>query len=296
MKRKILLGLVGMVLLVISAGCASEKTKDAEQPVLTKVVLQVDKNEIMADGTDTVKIEIKALDQNGNILTDENVEIYLNDSLFKLKSFSTTNPGIYVVYAKSGSIESGKTTFTARDVSPKPSVIEFKPDVTAIVADGSEKVTFKVEVFDQYGDLITTKSTISYEGEGIKTTLTALTFSTTTPGNFTFTTSYGGVTSQAIKIQVTELIKVTQVQQTKNYGEILDLDTYSVGFEVASSSVTKLIISENLNTSPYEVNVVEKKAVIDKLIVDSALKSITITAYNSRNRVVGKSIVVKLKD
>ncbi len=298
MKRKILSVVTIMVFTVLGWGCGSNASTKEEEviPVVTKLVLTADKESISANGSEEVNLSVTVYDQSNNVMSGESYTLYNGETIFENSKFATTTPGAYIFKAKSGNVVSNEVTITAADVSPKATTIEFKSDVNTILADGSEKATFTVEVFDQYGDLYTTKAAISYGDGESATTLSAVTFTTKVPGEYKFKASCENLVSEPITILVPELITVTNLSKSKDYSEILGVEVYSIGFEVTTSSITKLMFTESTNTSPYEVTVTDKKATIEKLMVDSSLKTITVTAYNSRNRVVGNPITVKLKN
>jgi hypothetical protein len=313
MKRKILALATIMAMTFLYWGCDSSSKKKEEEviPVITKIVLLEDKNSIPANGSEEVNLSVTVYDQSNNIMNGESYTIYNGESIFEGTKFATTTPGAYIFKAKSGSIVSNEIKITAVDVSPKATTIEFKSDLTTILANGTDKVTFTVEVFDQYGDLYTAEpATIVYgkeEESNIKTSvrhaevvitegLTGNTFATKVPGHYGFIAKCGKIQSQEIEIIVPELITVTNFAKSKDYSDVLGLEVYNIAFEVTSTSITKLVFTESTNTSPYEVSVSDKKAVIEKLMVDSSLKTITVSGYDTRNRVIGNPITVKLKD
>lgn len=295
MKKKVLMTLTLISMLLMIWGCSA--ANDEEAAIVSKVVLTADKLSISANGSDESYLKVKVYDQNENLMENEAVVIYNQGEIYNMDKFSTTIAGDYTFIAKCEGIESEELKIFAIDISPRPETIEFKSDLTSILADGTEKVTFTVDVFDQYGDIYSTQpAVISYSLGDSETVLTTKSFSTKIPGEYKFRARCGNVISEEITIVVPELIKVLNISKIKDYSEVIGLDLYKLEFEISSSSITKLTFSENTLTSPYEAAVSDKKAKIDKLAVDSSLKTITVTAYNSRNRAVGNSITVKLKN
>ncbi len=174
---------------------AKEPGDTPEPPVTGTLTLEVDKSEINADGTDKATFTAK---WNGNI-----VEAIIYNAADRTpiqgNTFSTTEAGDYMFYAKTTIEEFGEATseevkVTAKATEPeqeKPITIEATSNT--IRANGIDSVML---IVTQDGANVTSQSTIYANGSVVNGNK----FATTTPGTYTIYATKGSVTSNEITI------------------------------------------------------------------------------------------------
>ena len=166
-----------------------------EPPVTGTLTLEVDKSEINADGTDKATFTAK---WNGNI-----VEAIIYNAADRTpiqgNTFTTTEAGDYMFYAKTTIEEFGEATseevkVTAKATEPeqeKPITIEATSNT--IRANGIDSVML---IVTQDGANVTSQSTIYANGSVVNGNK----FATTTPGTYTIYATKGSVTSNEITV------------------------------------------------------------------------------------------------
>lgn len=174
---------------------ATEAGDTPEPPVTGTLTLEVDKSEINADGTDKATFTAK---WNGNIV-EATIYNAADRTPIQGNTFSTTEAGDYMFYAKTTIEEFGEATseevkVTAKATEPeeeKPITIEATSNT--IRANGIDSVTL---IVTQDGANVTNKSTIYANGSVINGNK----FATTTPGTYTIYATKGSVTSNEITV------------------------------------------------------------------------------------------------
>ena len=177
---------------------ATEPGEKPEPPVTGTLVLECDKSEINADGTDKVTFTAK---WEGNII-DATIYNAENRTPIQGNTFSTTEAGEYKFYAKAtiegyGEATSEEVKVTAKATEPeeeKPITIEATVDT--IKANGIESTTL---IVTQDGANVTSKCSIYANGSIVNGNK----FATTTPGAYIIYATKGELKSNEITITAT---------------------------------------------------------------------------------------------
>ena len=177
---------------------ATEPGEKPEPPVTGTLVLECDKSEINADGTDKVTFTAK---WEGNIV-DATIYNAENRTPIQGNTFSTTEAGEYKFYAKAtiegyGEATSEEVKVTAKATEPeeeKPITIEATVDT--IKANGIESTTL---IVTQDGANVTSKCSIYANGSIVNGNK----FATTTPGAYIIYATKGELKSNEITITAT---------------------------------------------------------------------------------------------
>ena len=90
------------------------------------IVLSASKTNIVANGTDRVDFVVM---QDGNDVTNESA-FFVNDNKINNSSFSTLNPGSYVVYAEKNGVKSNEITIVAEQAPDTGKTVVFAEGVT----------------------------------------------------------------------------------------------------------------------------------------------------------------------
>lgn len=199
-----------------------------DEPVVT---LEVDKSEILADGTDVATFTVKA---DGEVVTEDVFVFYLaTNKPVKDMQFSTTEAGEHKFLASYGSYFSNEVTITATEVeTPEPEpIIALSADKSEFVADGTDKVTFTVT-----SDEVALESgyTIYLVGDAESNALKGNEFKTTTAGEYKFKAVVDEYESEVITITATEPEVVAEPKLTLSADkvEIVADGTDAVVFDV----------------------------------------------------------------
>ena len=186
---------------------ACETAPDVNEPENHDVVLSVNKQKILADGTDSVTFAVTV--DGVNVSSDIQI-INLNDNSViegaTGAKFSTTTAGVYRFMAVyKGVYTSEAVTIEAKSVAgdepnddpndePAAKVV-LVADKSEIVADDTDVVTFTVTVDGQdksaEAKIVVTNYNIELEGN---------TFTSDVAGEFIFEATYGGVKSEQVKV------------------------------------------------------------------------------------------------
>ena len=185
---------------------ATEPSEKPEPPVTGTLVLECDKSEINADGTDKVTFTAK---WEGNII-DATIYNAENRTPIQGNTFSTTEAGEYKFYAKAtiegyGEATSEEVKVTAKATEPeeeKPITIEATVDT--IKANGIESTTF---IVTQDGANVTSKCSIYANGSIVNGNK----FATTTPGTYIIYATKGSVKSNEISIEAVAVESGTEI-------------------------------------------------------------------------------------
>lgn len=198
--KKIIFALVALLGIV---ACEEQPPVDQTQSLL----ISADKLTIVADGKDTTTFTVTDEDKN-----EVNATIIFADTKEALEgnTFKTNYAGNYVFYAKYGdkishpigivATEPGQTP----EPEPEPGVLQLSVDNKTIDADGEAVALF----------------TATLDGEAVEATIynaaddTALegnTFSTETPGIYTFYAKYEELTSETV--EVTAKMKIVEEEK-----------------------------------------------------------------------------------
>ena len=198
--KKIIFALVALLGIV---ACEEQPPVDQTQSLL----ISADKLIIVADGKDTATFTVTDKDKN-----EVNATIIFADTKEALEgnTFKTNYAGNYVFYAKYGDKISHPIGIVATepgenpDPEPEPGVLQLIVDKPTIDADGETVATF----------------TATLDGEAVEATIynaaddTALegnTFSTETPGIYTFYAKYEELTSETV--EVTAKMKIVEEEK-----------------------------------------------------------------------------------
>ena len=173
---------------------------DSNDPTVeTKLQLEADKSEIIANGEDAVMFTVK--DIEGNILEDATIHYADSHEALEGKSFKTKYAGEYSFYAKRGAAQSDAINITAKEDNntpgPEPQERELKLSVEPETIYVDESATFKVEL---EGNDVTSEATI-YLKEG-DVALEGATYTATTEGVFAFYAKYEDATSNSVELNV----------------------------------------------------------------------------------------------
>lgn len=184
----------------LESGAITIVAKAVEEPGNEPVVtLEVDKSEILADGTDVATFTVKA---DGEVVTEDVFVFYLaTNKPVKDMQFSTTEAGEHKFLASYGSYFSNEITITATAVETPEPFIELTADKSEFVADGTDKVTFTVT-----SDEVALESgyTIYLVGDAESSALKGNEFKTTTAGEYKFKAVVDEYESEVITITATE--------------------------------------------------------------------------------------------
>ena len=173
---------------------------DSNDPTVeTKLQLEADKSEIIANGEDAVMFTVK--DIEGNILEDATIHYADSHEALEGKSFKTKYAGEYSFYAKRGAAQSDAINITAKEDNntpgPEPQERELKLSVEPETIYVDESATFKVEL---EGNDVTSEATI-YLKEG-DVALEGATYTATTEGVYAFYAKYEDATSNTVELNV----------------------------------------------------------------------------------------------
>lgn len=177
---------------------ATEPSEKPEPPVTGTLVLEYDKSEINADGTDKVTFTAK---WEGNIV-DATIYNAENRTPIQGNTFSTTEAGEYKFYAKTTIEGYGEATSEEVEVTAKATIVEEEKPITieatvdTIKANGIESTTF---IVTQDGANVTSKCSIYANGSIVNGNK----FATTTPGTYTIYATKGELKSNEITITAT---------------------------------------------------------------------------------------------
>ena len=173
---------------------------DSNDPTVeTKLQLEADKSEIVANGEDAVMFTVK--DIEGNILEDATIHFADSHEALEGKSFKTKYAGEYSFYAKRGAAQSEAINITAKEDNntpgPEPQEKELKLSVEPDTIYVDESATFKVEL---EGNDVTSEATI-YLKEG-DVALEGATYTATAEGVYAFYAKYEDATSNTVELNV----------------------------------------------------------------------------------------------
>ena len=173
---------------------------DSNDPTVeTKLQLEADKSEIIANGEDAVMFTVK--DIEGNILEDATIHYADSHEALEGKSFKTKYAGEYSFYAKRGAAQSDAINITAKEDNntpgPEPQERELKLSVEPETIYVDESATFKVEL---EGNDVTSEATI-YLKEG-DVALEGATYTATAEGVYAFYAKYEDATSNSVELNV----------------------------------------------------------------------------------------------
>ena len=171
--------------------------KATAAPVPT-VELTADKDEIVADNSDTVTFTVTVDGEDKS--SEAKITIINYNSELESNTFTTDVAGEFVFVANYEGVKSNEVTVVATAVEvPVQKSLKIQSDVDRIKADGTEKVTFTV----LYGEDDVTANAEIYctNHEGV--TVEGNTFSSTTVGSYSFRARYDGqTTGTAVSIDV----------------------------------------------------------------------------------------------
>ncbi len=173
---------------------------DSNDPTVeTKLQLDADKSEIIANGEDAVMFTVK--DIEGNILEDATIHFADSHEALEGNSFKTKYAGEYSFYAKRGAAQSEAINITAKEDNntpgPEPQERELKLSVEPDTIYVDESATFKVEL---EGNDVTSEATI-YLKEG-DVALEGATYTATAEGVYAFYAKYEEATSNTVELNV----------------------------------------------------------------------------------------------
>ena len=175
-------------------------TSVEEPETKVEVTLEVDKTEILADGTDAATFTVKV----DGVVTTEDVYVFnlATNKSVKNRVFTTTEAGEYEFMASFGEHYSQHVTVVAKAVeAPKADpVIELIADKTEFVADGVDKVTFTVTADGVAAEAYT----IYLVGETENSELKSNVFTTSKAGEYKFKAMVEEFESEVITITATE--------------------------------------------------------------------------------------------
>lgn len=210
---------------------------NGNEPTTSIVVLNADKDSIVADGTDSVTFEVTV---DGKVRTSECQIICLNDnSIVEGATFTTTEADTYEFKAAFGDILSETKSIVATAVADKPGKDDPKVvltvDKSEIKADGTDVATFTVTVD---GEAVTEGYTITNLEDD--TTLKGNTFTTDEAGEYRFVAEYE---YDGAKIKSNEAkVKAVEDEPVQNDHEVvLDVDKSEIqanNTDVATFTVT----------------------------------------------------------
>ena len=158
-----------------------------------KISLTADKNEILADGVETVTFTALVNDKSNS---DIQIVCTNNNSFLKGNTFTTTEAGEYEFAAIYGNKSSERVKVTA--VAVAGSALQLTADKQSIVADGADTVTFTV----MYDDVdVTALSTITEVNNNL--VIEGNTFYTIAAGDYSFIAEFDGCTSAPFNVTAT---------------------------------------------------------------------------------------------
>ncbi|MBQ6940154.1 MAG: hypothetical protein IJN51_04530 [Alistipes sp.] len=168
-----------------------------ESPVPT-VELSVDKDEIVADNTDTATFTVKVDGEDKS--SEAKITVINYNSELESNSFATDVAGEFVFVANWDGVKSNEVKVVATAVeTPVQKTLKIQSDVNRIKADGTEKATFTV----LYGEDDVTADAEIYCSNHENVTVEGNTFSSTTVGSYSFRARYAGqTTGSAVSIDV----------------------------------------------------------------------------------------------
>ena len=168
-----------------------------EAPIPT-VELTVDKNEIVADNSDTATFTVKVDGEDKS--SEVKITVINYNSELEGNTFTTDVAGEFVFVANYEGVKSNEVKVVATAVeAPVQKTLKIQSDVNRIKADGSEKVTFTV--FYGEDDVTADAEIYCTNHEGV--TVEGNTFSSTTVGSYSFRARYNGqTTGTAVSIDV----------------------------------------------------------------------------------------------
>ena len=136
-------------------------------------------------------------DNSSEEVTKAEYVLYANDKEISSK-FSTTEPGEYVVYAMANGIKSNEIKITVTKIPSIASKVLIVTDKDSILANGMDKVTFTVNVYDQYDEIIDGLTSRIYIDEE---RLTGNEFSTKDVGEYKVYATHGDIKSNVITLK-----------------------------------------------------------------------------------------------
>lgn len=191
--------------------------------VVNKIMIDLDKKKIIADGTDKAKISATVLSDNGEVLKDRKIEYRCNGNKIS-EVFSTTKSGIYALEAETEGIKSDIMNIEAYDVI---GAIKLTTDKKEITADGKDTAYVGYKVFNQNGNEIKNNN-IKLFVNGTQSS--ANTISTTKEGIYTIMAVGDGVISEAVSINANSIPSKIMLEADKT--NIVADNRDSAGFAV----------------------------------------------------------------
>ncbi|MBR2436452.1 MAG: hypothetical protein IKB24_02865 [Alistipes sp.] len=173
-------------------------TAVAVEAPIPAVELTVDKNEIVADNSDTATFTVKVDGEDKS--SEVKITVINYNSELEGNTFTTDVAGEFVFVANYEGVKSNEVKVVATAVeAPVQKTLKIQSDVNRIKADGLEKVTFTVF----YGEDDVTADAEIYCSNHEGVTVEGNTFSSTTVGSYSFRARYDGqTTGTAVSIDV----------------------------------------------------------------------------------------------
>ncbi|WP_177181098.1 M43 family zinc metalloprotease [Parapedobacter koreensis] len=173
-----------------------------QDTTVTKVVLQLSKTTLFADGKDTTTINVEAFNRADEPVRGASVTVFIDGTVFNGRNFSTAQAGRYTFTAKSGNMTSDAVELNALDISHKVAHISVATDVAVVIAGGYNHAVFNVTLLDSAGRELTEDIPINlYAGD---TLLDSTIFEADQPGNYTITARVMDVVSDPVTIRAVE--------------------------------------------------------------------------------------------
>ena len=193
-------------LFLLMYSCSEDETPE---DVPFSIVLEVTDSSIAADGNDRVDFTVRVFDQDDQLISGEDVQIYSNNQVIDGFSFSTSEPGTYQFEARLEDIKSNIVRITAlSEQDLKVSSVNLKSNTQVMIADGQSTAKLEVEFKDASGNVL---EDVNYLLRANQEDLTSLNFKTTETGQYNLIASVNGIESNTIIIDAREDIQYEEI-------------------------------------------------------------------------------------
>ena len=194
------------MLFVLVIFCSKDEV-DVEQKEIdpaemaASIKISASSTNLVANGEDEVSFVVELLDEKGDLLSDVDYTIFVNDKKLTTDSFTTHEGGEYVVVAKILELVSDPVVINA--VIPEELVvgIVLETNTKVLINDGISAADLRVVPLDENKAEV---KGVEYELLVNGTTYEEIKFSTLESGSYDFIVKVGEVTSNLFNINVRE--------------------------------------------------------------------------------------------
>lgn len=243
------------------------------------IKLSTDTTEILADGNDTALLDVQVIDQNGRLITNAAVNIYMDNQKYNTKQFSTRNSGEYRFKAMyDNKVESNIVMVKAVD---KVMEIELISAKRKILANNIDSTSFTIVLRDQNKKIVSGKNPDIYMND--KEFRESI-FQTDEIGEYIFYARYKDFESKNIKIKAVEvepleLVASQPKSESKNVKIQTDIKLYfnkALKLPLPKSAVKVM----DLNNKEMKIKIISNKSSrLLEIVLEDGLK------YNSKYKV-----------